>query len=120
VTRLERVVLNGLAVHRLTRLITHDKITESAREHALQLIYRMAGRKLAAPTPTVRAKGAPPKNDPLTLATLITCPWCMSIWIVGAVVVLERARPESWAPMRDAAATAAIAGCVAQWALSYE
>jgi hypothetical protein len=117
---IERVVLNGLAVHRLTRLVTHDKITESARERALQIIYRISGRQLASPTPTVRSKGSPPKNDPLTLATLITCPWCMSIWILGGVLVLERARPEVWSKIRDAAAAASIAGAFAEWSLSYE
>jgi hypothetical protein len=117
---IERVVLNGLAVHRLTRLITHDKITESARERALQIIYRISGRTLASPTPNVRSKGSPPKSDPLTLATLLTCPWCMSIWVLGAVVVLERAAPETWGKIRDAAAAASIAGVVAEWSLSYE
>lgn len=53
-------VLAVLAVYRLTLLVTADEITEAPREDALDWLD---------------------DHDHPKLATLLGCPWCMSIWL---------------------------------------
>lgn len=62
-TLLEFVIL-GLATYRLTRLITTDNITEPIRERIW--------------------KKYPPHSS--KLGYLITCNWCMSVWVASIVV----------------------------------
>lgn len=68
------LVVYALAVYRLTRLVTADELTANLRERVL-----------------VRAQGRP------MLAYLVTCPWCISIWIAAAWVLLATlAPPVAW------------------------
>jgi hypothetical protein len=63
----------ALAVARVTRIITADKITEGLRGRVIRWADRRAGIDPAdpfAPTPL--------------LSYFVTCPWCVSIY-VGAV-----------------------------------
>lgn len=67
------LLLYALAVARVTRLITADKITEGLRGHVIRWADRRAGINPDdpfAPTPL--------------LSYFVTCPWCVSIY-VGAV-----------------------------------
>ena len=57
------LLINVLAVHRLTKLVIEDKITEQLRNKLFD------------------------KWPPQTSWTyLITCPWCISIWFAGLAV----------------------------------
>lgn len=88
-----------LAVARVTRLITSDRITERPREAAIEAAWAHAWMAWARDTfpraredkalarqhahiqgRQVRANG----GEPPLLAYLIACPWCVSIY-VGAV-----------------------------------
>ena len=83
----------ALAVARVTRLVTADRITEAPR---VWLVDRLWGRTLVGLWPT-----SPPAHarvygrreavkrrldggDPPLAAYLVTCPWCVSTY-VGAV-----------------------------------
>lgn len=67
------LLVYALAVARVTRLVTADKITEGLRGRVIRWADRRAGVDPADEFPPT----------PL-LAYLVTCPWCVSIY-VGAV-----------------------------------
>lgn len=76
-----------LAVYRLTKLITDDKITEDLRN----LIFD----KL-------------PKGH--MLRYLITCGWCVSIWAALAIFTLRKISPETADFVSGILATSAVTG----------
>lgn len=85
------VTLTCLAVYRITRLLVVDRITEKARN----AIYRWAVLRANLTFETAEdrrllfsniANGI--KREPL-LAYYVTCPWCVSVWIGGLVVLAE-------------------------------
>lgn len=57
------------ATGRLTRLVTADTITARLRMRAVRIIGRTSERSAA-------------------VATFVTCPWCVSVWIAPAVIAL--------------------------------
>jgi len=63
------LAVGALAVHRLTRLAVEDEITRPLRE---------------------RITDAAPDGR---LAYLVTCPWCVSMWIGAGWAVLTAAAP---------------------------
>lgn len=67
-----RLLLDILAVIRLTKLILHDYITEDIRNYIFTKF--------------------PPADS--KLGYLFTCPWCMSIWVAALYFVLRRTHPE--------------------------
>ena len=64
------LVLYALAVYRLTRLVVADELTAGPRE---RILTRVQDRPL--------------------LAYLVTCPWCISIWLALAWVLLASLLP---------------------------
>lgn len=87
------LLIDGLACYRLTRLITTDAIFATPRDELLGALYR---------------NGHPAA---LKLAEGLECPWCVSIWVAGAITLTRRER--GWARIRRGLAVAAIAGLVA-------
>lgn len=84
-------VLTCLAVYRVTRLLVADKLLEKPRLR----LYRWAVLRTVpwAKTPEDRAlvlgnvaSGA--TREPLA-AYMLTCPWCVSVWLGGLVVLVE-------------------------------
>jgi hypothetical protein len=71
------LVLYGLAVVRLTGLVLHDDITAPLRTH------------LVAPLATA------PRPGPF-LHELLTCPWCISVWLGLMVAPVAVWRPHAW------------------------
>lgn len=109
------VVLTCLTVHRVTRLITRDH---------LPIIAVPRQRVVLWLDPPVEVDGipvAPPPRYPLgifgrSLAFLLECDWCMSVW-VGAALVLAEVYLTDWPvpyPPLLAAAASTITGLVAQ------
>lgn len=65
------LILDIIAVVRLTKLILEDEITQPLRD----LVH----------------KRFPPNTK---LGYLFTCPWCMSIWVGASIFGLRRLSPE--------------------------
>lgn len=86
--RLLDLVLDVLAVHRLTRLITADKITEPARNVLIGLAYG----DFIADADTNWTERYELDDDPPKLAYLIHCRWCASVWAAVAVLAMRRTR----------------------------
>lgn len=80
------LVLDALATWRLTRLLIDDSITFWLRK------------------PLVEGRG------PAWLADLMTCPWCLSIWIATGVVVAQVLVPGQWIYVAAVLAFSAVAG----------
>lgn len=76
-----------LAVYRLTKLVTDDKITEDLRDLIFQKLPH--GHKLRY---------------------LITCGWCVSIWAALAIFTLRKVSPETANFVSGILATSAVTG----------
>ena len=115
-------VVDALAAYRLTRLVTHDVLTEPLRDAAIGRAYR--GRVTSAPTPrttgALNSDGQPwtwadtviHDPDPPKLATLVTCAFCASVYSAMFVVCARRVAPKMWDPAAKVFATAAVAALV--------
>jgi hypothetical protein len=103
------LVVDGLAVARLTRLVVLDTITDPIRDRIIEAAYRRRDGGFepldALETWTERAVD---DNDPPKLATLVTCTWCTGVWVAAGAVVASRVAPRAW---RTVATTAALAWC---------
>jgi Protein of unknown function (DUF1360) len=81
------LLADTLAVYRLTKLVTDDKITEDLRDLIFEKLPR--GHKLAY---------------------LITCGWCVSIWAGIAIFTLRKVSPETANYVSGILATSAVTG----------
>lgn len=105
-------LIDGLAVARLTRLVTRDRIADAPRRwlireayawaHAPKVLRERDGDPLD--WPTIDGERAP------KVAYLVTCPWCSSVWVAVAVVVARRVAPRWWRPVAWALAASEVAG----------
>ncbi|HWF25160.1 MAG TPA: DUF1360 domain-containing protein [Solirubrobacteraceae bacterium] len=99
------LILDALAVARLTRLLTADVLTAPMRE-------KLAGR---APAQTMSVGGervmvaARPR-----LAQFITCPWCTSPYLAIGVIVLQVLSPPACLYVTAVLAFSMVAGLLAE------
>lgn len=110
------LVVDALAVHRLTRLATRDEITEPIRSALIEQAYQLAGTaaaaRAAAPHSTWSERAEDDPDAP-RLARLLTCRWCMGWWIAVAAVWARRRHPAWWSPLAEAAALSSAAALLA-------
>lgn len=94
----EDLVLDAAAVARITRLINEDRVPFGPiRDRIL----------------VEAAKDSGGLGSSSRLAELVVCPWCVSIW-VGAAVVLVAPRVPGWPILRRLLAYSLVAGMVAE------
>jgi hypothetical protein len=86
-------VILGLAVFRLTRLLTRDVILDEVRE-------RIWGR-------------FPPEYS--KIGYLFTCEWCMSIWIGSLLYLSSILMPTTTSVITTILALSAVAGLLAAY-----
>lgn len=112
------LVVDALAAYRVTRLATADTIFHGPRDAIVRWSYRRQGREaVERPMPEVPgawAEVAMADDDPPKLATLVTCRWCMGVWVAAGVVAARRYWPEAWGPAADTMALAALAALIAR------
>lgn len=82
------LLLDILAVYRLTKLVLDDQIMAEVREKIWEKF--------------------PPEST--KIGYLITCPWCTSIWMGAAIFALRKASPESATYVSSLLASSAITG----------
>lgn len=110
------LLLDALAAHRLTRLVTADVITAPVRDRIIEWAYDRDGATeevLADADAYGWTDAAINDDDPPKLATLVTCRWCAGVWIAVGVVLARRVIPRQWAPVSDMLAVAAAAALIA-------
>lgn len=81
-------MLDALAVWRIVRFVQRDSLVEELRE---ALINRYGHLKIAE---------------------LLTCPWCLSIWVAAGVVIARAAAPRVWGMIARGLAFSAGAGVI--------
>ncbi len=83
------LIEDGLAVYRLTRLVTTDRITQPLRDAAAD------------------------RNE--TLGYLAGCDWCSSLWLALGVAGVSALAPRAWRPLARALASSAVTGILASY-----
>lgn len=81
-------MLDALAVWRIVRFVQRDSLIERQRE---DLINRYGHLKIME---------------------LVTCPWCLSIWVGAAVVLARATAPRLWGMIARGLAFSAGAGVI--------
>lgn len=120
----ERLVVDAIAVYRLTKLATDDSITQPIRDRIIEAAYATQGRVEHERRAFEEHEGAMREGDwqriveeddePPKLAALVTCRWCASMWVaLGLVAVVRRAR--WWPAMSDALAFSAAGALLARF-----
>ena len=89
--------MDALAVARVTRLINEDRVPFGPVRDAI----------LARASRDEGGLGSSSR-----LAELITCPWCMSMWVAGGVLVVRRTR--AWRTLALVLAASEVAGLLAE------
>lgn len=84
--------LTALATYRLTKLVIEDEITQELRMKAYQEINNL-----------------PPKLAN-KLTYFLGCPWCVSIWAAGFLVVLKQVAPNLHKLLTTTLAASAVTG----------
>jgi hypothetical protein len=86
------LIVDALAVFRLTKLVNDDEITADLRDKILERFH----------------------PEDTKIGYLITCPWCVSIWAGGAVALARELAPRSWNVAASALAFSALTGLAAE------
>lgn len=101
------LVLDGLATFRLTRLVAIDTISAGLRKRLLDKAKRVAFDYATA------HRNAPTAHDSNVYGKtweLVSCSWCVSVWLAILIVALTKLIPGVWQYPALALALAAIAG----------
>jgi hypothetical protein len=113
-----RLLVDSLAVYRLTRLATADAITQPLRDRIIEAAYTSQGRAEQHRQRWLQQAGGMVEGDwqrivdvddqPPKLATLVSCSHCVSVYVAAAVVLVAR-RSRWWPAVSDALALSAVA-----------
>lgn len=98
------LVLDALAVFRGTQLVVYDSITQPLRDWVGQ-------NKERSPN---RPPGFPPIRRWPKWYQLVSCPWCVSPYIGGGVVLLQSFASGPWVYVACIAAFSAVAGLLSE------
>ena len=93
---------DALATYRLTRLVTTDRVTRSLRD---KLLERWGVKTVPTIPFGTRAVRTP-------FGELLTCDWCVSIYVGAAVIAARTLAPRAWRPIARALASSAVAGVI--------
>lgn len=117
------VVVDALAVYRLTRLAVRDALTQDWRDGIIRAAYKRDGQDFLTALADhglhwdvpgdaqqlVEIDQAPPK-----LAELVTCRWCAGVWVAAGVVAARALAPEAWRPVAKLLALSCAAPLIAR------
>jgi hypothetical protein len=121
------LIIDGLAVFRLSRLIVADEILRPIREWLWLRwpgdnteFYASAVDRVKVATFEVEPRQSPPvyvAARPSWLGRWLECVWCVSMWIAPAVVTM-RALTGWWQWPATMLALSAVAGILHVWSYS--
>jgi len=96
------------ATHRITRLITRDRVAAPLREAWICEQYERIGRfpDLVGESwsETMAADPHPPE-----WARFVECPWCVSMWVAAAAAAARALVPRWWDPLARVLAASSVA-----------
>jgi hypothetical protein len=90
------LTVGALAVHRLTRLVTEDEVTRPLRERLTKVVSGTMYRPVHP-----------------RLGYLVTCPWCVSVYVAAGWAALTVAAPAVTAPAGAVLAWSSVTGLLA-------
>lgn len=99
------LLLDALAVFRLTRLVCADMLTEPARRWLIGSV-QTSDRLLDGSKITVAAHPS--------IADLLTCPWCVSPYVATGVVLMQSLLPTACLYVAAVLAFSAVAGLLSE------
>lgn len=111
------LLYDALAAYRITRLISADTITQPLRVRVIRFAYEHRDGSVGAVF-----ENAPddewderPGNDPDApkLATLVTCRYCVGVWVAAGVTLARWWFPRQWEPVARGLACAGAAVLIA-------
>lgn len=102
------LVVDALAVYRVTRLLTTDDITSWLRS------WLGAPWIVVTDGQTTVSSGRPRRGLRYQGSLLIACDWCLSVWVAVLVVVLQAVVGGVWDYLAAALAFTAVAGILAE------
>jgi hypothetical protein len=91
-------VIETLAVYRATKLLQDDTLP---------------------PLPELREK-LMQRYGHTPWSQLLDCPWCLSVWVAGASVLIRHLAPRLWRIGAGVLASSAVAGVISEWLASIE
>jgi len=97
------LLLDLLAVHRLTRLITRDEITNPLRETTEKEIGTAVTAKIISQSTADK------------LIYLMGCDWCASIWAASFALAMRRYMPDFWNNLKYVLAASTVTGFIASY-----
>lgn len=103
------LVIDALAVARLTRLVTVDTLTRPARAAVIRRAY---GKEASEVSDLFAEEMVRNDHDAPKLAELITCGWCSSMYCGAFVVVARAVAPRLWDPLARVLAASLVTGIV--------
>jgi len=84
------LVIITLATFRLTRLVVYDRIAAFFREQFYDVkVIKGVGMTLEKPE----------RGPRRTLADLVSCPWCISVWAAASVLFFYALTEYAWYPI---------------------
>lgn len=113
------LLVDVLAAHRLTRLVTADVLTQPIRDRWIHAAYVGAGRA------TLMVEGGDTTEEGVwqtvvdgdpeapKLATLVTCRWCAGMYVAAGVVLARRLFPRQWGPLARVLAVSSASALLA-------
>lgn len=111
------VLIDVLAVHRLTRLVTADVITVRPRRAIIRWSYLRNGHDPEIIEGDLEGMvDADMSEDPCDVpkaASLVVCRWCASVWLAAGVVVASTLAPVVWWPIGCVLALSTVATLLA-------
>jgi hypothetical protein len=108
------LVIYAAATFRLTRLATTDTIFVPARDWLFARGFKKMVRAVPGADPEVRNDRRKGHLIAAILYGLATCPWCVSVWLAAAVVLLAKYQGSWFVYVALALALSAVAGIVSE------
>lgn len=128
------LILDAVAAHRMTRLVTLDVIFaepraavirwaytrqaeangKSLRSHLHEALAAVAAHGPEDLTPVEWEELAMSDDNAPKVATLITCRWCASVYLAAGIVIARRFAPRFWDPVARAAALSSVSALLAR------
>jgi hypothetical protein len=109
------LVVNIVAVYRLSILLSKDKICAPVRDRVWLFAYEWVGYLGQPPEPGKRHKQRRPGwlgRVGKALHELVICPWCLSVWFAGGAIALTVLIPAVW---QWPATILAVSGVTVLW-----
>lgn len=105
------LILDAFATYRLTRLWTKDTITHPLREAVIRWAYLKGGHDEAILEGDLEPMVLADLEDHTapSLAVLMVCRWCASVWVAAGVTTARWVAPELWTPVAYGLALASLA-----------